>query len=83
MFRRAAVVRVIVEVFGRAVIFQFHQGKVSVQPDDEEFEHAPIDPHSVGGCMVEHADQNSVEVQQFSGAGVYQSPEDRKVGFGR
>lgn len=83
MFRRAAVVRVIVEVFGRAVIFQFHQGKVSVQQDDEEFEHAPVDPHSVGGCMVEHADQNSVEVQQFSGAGVYQSPEDRKVGFGR
>lgn len=47
--------RVIVEVFGRACVFQFHQGKVVVQDDDEEeFEHVPVDPHSVGGGQVEH-----------------------------
>jgi hypothetical protein len=79
-------VRLIIEMFGRAAVFQFNQGRVTVHEDDgEEFEHAPVDPHSVGGCMVEHADQNSVEVQQFSGAGVYQTPEDKKrgMGFGR
>lgn len=76
--------RVIVEVFGRACVFQFHQGKVIDDPGDreEEFEHAPVDPHSVGGCMVEHASQGSVEVQGLSGAGVYSMPDDRKVGFG-
>jgi hypothetical protein len=77
--------RLIVEAFGRAVIFQLHQGKVAVQEDDEEeFERAPVDPHSVGGCMVEHADQDSVEVQRLSGAGVYGVPEGKRgVGFGR
>jgi hypothetical protein len=77
------VARVIVEVFGRAFIFQFAQGKVHVQESEsDEFEHAPVDPHSVGGCMVEHADQGSVEVQELSGAGVYAMPQERKVGFG-
>jgi hypothetical protein len=72
--------RIIVEVFGRACIFQFQQGKVSVQAD-EEFDSAPVDPHSTGGCMVEHASQGSVEVQGLSGAGVYGVPEE-KHGFG-
>jgi len=76
-------VRLIFEAFGRAVILQLNQGKVSVQDDEDEFEHAPVDPHSVGGCMTEHADQGAVEVQQLAGAGVFQSPENRKVGFGR
>jgi hypothetical protein len=46
--------RVIVEVAGRAFVFQFLQGKVTTDDSDEqEFEHAPVDPHSVGGGQVE------------------------------
>jgi hypothetical protein len=45
-------VRVIIEVLGRALVFQFVQGKLAAS-DDEEFKHAPVDPHSVSGGQVE------------------------------
>lgn len=82
-------VRVIVEVFGRAYVFSFLQGKVMVgDPEDNEFDRAPLDPHSVSGGQMENAsDQGALEVQRLSGAGVYQTPEDhtrvsRRFGFG-
>lgn len=73
--------RVIVEVWGRAYVLQLMQGKVVTAEDSEdEFEHAPVDPHSTGGCLVEHASQGSTEVQGLSGSGVYPA-QDRKFGF--
>lgn len=46
--------RVIVEVFGRAYVLQFLQGTVATDDgEQEEFERAPVDPHSVGGGQVE------------------------------
>lgn len=53
-----AVVRLIVELFGRALVFQVAQVAVT-EPEEktkDEFERAPVDPHSVGGCMLEHGD---------------------------
>jgi hypothetical protein len=47
-------VRVIVEVWGRAYVLQLLQGKVTTTEDPEEFERAPVDPHSVGGGQFEH-----------------------------
>lgn len=45
--------RVIVEVWGRAYVLQLIQGKVTTTDDEEEFERAPVDPHSVQGGQVE------------------------------
>lgn len=79
--------RIIVEAFGKAYILQFQQATVT-KADEEEFERAPIDPHSTGGCIAENAsDQAAVEVQHMSGAGVYpwvdsKHGDKRKMGFG-
>jgi hypothetical protein len=72
-----------VEVFGRVLCLQFDTEKADREPPAQEFEYAPVDPHSVNGGHAEHAEQGSLEVQHLSGAGVYSTPEDRrKFGFG-
>lgn len=49
--------RLIAEVFGKAWMFEFQSAKL-VDPDEgsgeeEEFDRAPVDPHSVGGGQIE------------------------------
>jgi hypothetical protein len=69
-------VRVIVEVRGRAFMLQFIHGKSAQdEPDeaeDEKFKHVPVDPHSVGGGLVERG----------AGADAYTSDVTSKRGFG-
>ncbi len=51
--------RVIVELFGRAWMFTVQSakltdaGEVSSQCGEEEYDRAPVDPHSVGGGQFE------------------------------
>lgn len=70
--------RVIIELFGRAFVVQAFQGKVA-DTDDEletrgEFEHVPVDPHSVGGGFIEHAEPVSASIHATD-------PIARKFGF--
>jgi hypothetical protein len=51
-------VRLIVEAFGRAWVASLDSAKV-VEPAQEkeekpDFQYAPVDPHTVAGCHVEH-----------------------------
>ena len=44
--------RLIVEAFGRAWLWSFHSSRTDESCEvssQSEFEHAPVDPHSVGG----------------------------------
>jgi hypothetical protein len=50
----AITVRVIIEVFGRALMFQFVQGKVEASESPGEFEDAPpSDPHGTSSAHIE------------------------------
>jgi hypothetical protein len=67
--------RIIVELFGRVRGIELNalKGRISTPAQEEEFEHAPVDPHSVVGCHVEQ------------GAGTDSYTHDvvaRKFGFG-
>lgn len=52
--------RLIVEIFGRVAVLQLQFGKSATEAEHtEEFEQAPVDPHSVHGGQVEQAPQGS------------------------
>ncbi len=51
--------KVVLEAFGRIVVFSLQAAKLSDGEDCEEtsqpeFDHIPVDPHSVGGGLIEH-----------------------------
>ncbi len=80
--------RLIAEAFGRAWMFEFSSGRMAEQEDTagtEEDEEIPDTwgGSAAGGMLLEHAGSEPVEVQHFSGAGVYPVPVDRRsFGFG-
>ena len=80
--------RVIVELLGRAFVLQLAQAKIT--DSGEEFEHAPVDPHSVSGGQVERgpgADSYTEDIVGSNGRHMTvtvtgQSPGLLKFGFG-
>ena len=62
--------RVIVEVFGRAWMLHLQSARVITpgeQDDGEEFDRAPVDPHSVGGGNFERRSdiEDAIGKQRF------------------